>query len=71
MGISTKLSKWSERISNMKYSDFENLMNKYIRYAGKWHEAGCNFVYNDRGVCKCKVYENEGKIKEFINKIIK
>ncbi len=50
----------------MKYRTFIELMNKYIRYAGQWHDEGCAAVFVDHGVCNCDTYLNAKTIKEKI-----
>ena len=28
-------------------------LEKYWYYAGEWHNAGCDFILHDRGICEC------------------
>ena len=53
-----------------KWEEFNNLMDRYIRYAGDWHLSGCSFVFYDQGVCNCKTSQNKKVIKSFIQELM-
>lgn len=36
----------------------EKLKDKWF-YVGEWHDAGCDFIIYDRGVCNCKKIPNQ------------
>lgn len=39
-------------------------LKKYWYYIGDWHNAGCDFIQQDRGVCNCNYAKNKKKIIE-------
>jgi hypothetical protein len=51
-------------IMKLTYEKFIRLMNKYIRYGGRWHLTDCYFVFNDEGVCYCNTWKNAKEIKD-------
>ena len=60
---------WSN-MKTTKWEEFNNLMDRYIRYAGDWHLSGCSFVFYDQGVCNCKTSQNKKVIKSFIQELM-
>lgn len=55
----------------MKYKEFCEFMDKYVRHAGDWHNQNCSCVYDDHGVCECKLYENDGVIRQVFEEVLK
>ena len=41
----------------------EEQMRKYWYHAGHWHNAECNFLISDAGVCNCDVDKNRKDVK--------
>jgi len=46
------------------WRNFNKLMDQYIRYNGRWHNADCDFIYHDQGVCNCQIRKNSFIVKQ-------
>ena len=43
-------------------------LSKYWYHAGRWHDAHCNFVMYDEGMCECDYGANKQAIEQLITK---
>ena len=44
-------------------------LKRFWWYAGGWHNAECDFIMDDRGVCNCKVKKNQKEINKAVQEI--
>ena len=48
----------------------QDIFKNYWYYSGAWHNADCDFIRFDEGVCNCRTGKNQDKIDFLLEKFL-